>query len=555
MEDISEGQAKQAKKLVTTGAGIGGGSLTVAAAIASAASHNAGSILLTGSVVTGAVLAALLKEKPEMYAGLAKYLPSSLSLSSGRDWLYRLTSFREQEEVVVLGQEDYLDELEEKPDPQNVTQVSQDEPMERLQPKPPVASRRSYETGELLAPRKKRSGVFLFSQVLEQFTPSLDKIYLGTLEDGRMMFCRAEDLCHVALAGSTRGGKTSVQRMLVAQLCAAGASVLILNPHYSRYILDKKEDWTPFEGTRKDGTPYLMYPPMECRDYDVIEHYLRQIAAVKLKQRLERFAHGEPVGRPYFLVLDELPDIVKHISGASGYLDDILRQGAKVGIFLICASQDFLVKTLKLEGGAVRECYRSAYYVGGDATTAKTLLDMPANEIDESILGKGTVMLRNWQVVPSSVVAYVPLVDNAALYRLLGPSTFVPDEQIEQDEEDDLVSYLLTPEKHTEALPVQRRHVPVSSYEQHRQRLASRKTPVYARQASTQVVIPETPRVEAPESGLKPDEQSVLEAYQSGLKSGNAIAGMTGISATRVNQCLNKLSAMKLIDWQPKAKA
>lgn len=442
----------------------------------------------------------------------------------------------------------------EKQSEQLTVTQARNEPMERLQPKPPVASRQSYETGELLAPRKKRSGVFLFSQVLEQFTPSLDKIYLGTLEDGRMIFCRAEDLCHVALAGATRGGKSSIMRMLMAQLCYAGANVLILNPHYSRYILDKKEDWTPFE-------PYLMYDPMECRKYDVIEHYLRQVATEMLPKRLDRFAHSQPVGKPYFLVLDELPAIVDHLPDAPMYLKSILREGAKVGLFLITAAQDFLVSTISPKGGgAVRDCYRTVEYVGGDATTANVLLDMPAKDVPENQLGKGTVMLRCDLVKPAAL-ARVPLVENEALYTLLGPSTYVASKNKRQDDEDELVAYLVSgsgrdeEERHTETLPAQRRHVQTSSYEQHRQRIASRKTPVYARQSTQVVTVPETPHVEASENRLKQDEQSVLEAYQSGLKSGNAIAGMTGISATRVNQCLNKLSAMKLIDWQPKAKA
>jgi hypothetical protein len=143
------------------------------------------------------------------------------------------------------------------------------------------------------------------------------------------------------------------------------------------------------------------------------------------------------LGKPYFIVLDELPAIVRHIPEVPDYLADILREGRKVGIYLITAAQDFLVKTIAPQGGgAIRECYRTAFYVGGDATTAKTLLDMPANQIPESDLGKGVVMLRNAKIKQAQMVR-VPYVDNQSLYRLLGPSTYkaervvsIPDDEI-----------------------------------------------------------------------------------------------------------------------------
>jgi hypothetical protein len=318
-----------------------------------------------------------------------------------------------------------------------------DEPMEELQPR--VARLDFHAEDELIAPRKVPTGTFLFSQVLQQFTPLLSRIYLGTLEDGRMVFCTAEDLCHVALAGATRGGKSSIMRMLMAQLCYAGARVLLLNPHYSRYLIDKKEDWTPFD-------PYLMHDPMECRKYEVIEHFLRQVATELLPKRLEKFAHSQPVGRPYFLVLDELPAIVDHIPDAPQYLKAILREGAKVGLFLITAAQDFLVSTIFPggAGGAVRDCYRTVEYVGGDGTTAKVLLDMPAKDVPETRLGKGTIMLRCDSVRPAQL-ARVPLVDNESLYHLLGPSTYIPGRQ--EPAEDDLVSSLMTSKSERETDP------------------------------------------------------------------------------------------------------
>ena len=107
---------------------------------------------------------------------------------------------------------------------------------------------------------------------------------------------------------------------------------------------------------------------------------------------------------------------MREIEAAPEYLRIILEEGRKVGVFLISAAHDFLVKTIspKAGGGSIRECYRTAYYVGGDPTTARTLLDMPASLIPEDALGKGVVMLRG---VPAkkAMQVYVPYVENASL--------------------------------------------------------------------------------------------------------------------------------------------
>ena len=158
----------------------------------------------------------------------------------------------------------------------------------------------------------------------------------------------------------------------------------------------------------------------------MIEHFLKQTAEVLIPKRLHLYAQSKPVGHPHFIVIDELPAIVKKISKAPEYLDTILKEGRKVGVYLISAAQDFLVKTIG-GTGAVRDCYRTAYYVGGDDRTAKVLLD--ATPPQEG-LGKGVVYLRNAsaRAVKKAQLAYVPFMDNESLYELLGPSTYVPED-------------------------------------------------------------------------------------------------------------------------------
>lgn len=326
-----------------------------------------------------------------------------------------------------------------------------------------------YDEMEELQPLLKRSaGMFTFSQVLRGFQPSLAQIYLATLEDGSTAYSPAKGLCHVALAGSTGNGKSSIIRLLMAQLCKAGACVVLLNPHYTRYDLDAQEDWTPYE-------PYLEYSPMECRKYEVIESILERAATVILPKRLDAYAESRPIGKPYFLVLDELPAIMAHIKDAPEYLAAILREGRKVGIFVICASQDFLVKTLKLDGGAMRDCYRTAFYVGGDSTTARVLLDL-TGAIDESELGQGVVKLRCKQT-KQAVTARVPYVDNNSLYRLLGPSTYKASTRY-TDREESLLEPITDALEEIPETP--RYHARTSAYDAHKQRIATRKPAAYA---------------------------------------------------------------------------
>lgn len=267
------------------------------------------------------------------------------------------------------------------------------------------------------------SGVFTFSQLLASgFRPTMEKIFLGRLPDGTDITVAVRDLCHVALAGNTGGGKSSLMRLIVAQLCYLKVPTVLLNPHYMPYDHDAGEDWTPFDHA-------LSAPAAGCAEYDMIAKYLRWAAEVELPERIALARNGGKPRRACFFVLDELPAIVKHIKQAPEWIAAILREGRKYGLFLIVASQDFLAKTVSNKDGEgeIRKQYRTALYVGGGVTTAKVLLDVQdASDIPETQLGMGTIMLR-CKATKSAVLANVCYVDNESLYALLGPSTFNSD--------------------------------------------------------------------------------------------------------------------------------
>lgn len=322
------------------------------------------------------------------------------------------------------------------------------------QPKPPATREHADDLGSLEEILQGNDtslpGKCTFSSILEHFTPTRERIFLGYLPGRKPVFVAVDDLCHIALVGSTGNGKSTLIRLIASQLAYVGVHVLILNPHYTSYDLKKKEDWTPIEN-------HLYHPPVT--DGARIGALMRWVAETLLEERLEKYRRSIPWGDPLFVIVDELPAIRKHAPQFPEHVTAILREGRKVGIFLVVASQDFLVKTIGPdEGGAVRKNYMTAMYVGGDQTSAKVLLNLSLSQIteQESNLGQGVIMMRNATVKQASL-ARVPYVDNDALYTLLGPSTYIP---ADEREEDDLVAGLMSPtraeakERHTDPLPV-----------------------------------------------------------------------------------------------------
>lgn len=240
--------------------------------------------------------------------------------------------------------------------------------------------------------------------------PALDRVLIAIGPGGTPLFVAARDLCHVALTGSTGGGKSNLLRLLLAQLLAAGARVVLADPHYAPIDPDDPQtgDWRPIERR-------LLSPPAVSPD-EIGD--LLTWTDQELTDRLDMRRAGERVGPPLFLALDELPSIHAQVNGAADVLGRVVREGRKVGVFAVSSAQDFLVKSIG-GSGAARDNFRTAYYVGGDKTSAAALLDVKARDIDDSSLGRGVVMLRNQSAAPTATIARVPLVSNESLYRLL----------------------------------------------------------------------------------------------------------------------------------------
>lgn len=244
--------------------------------------------------------------------------------------------------------------------------------------------------------------------IARDFRPSKDAILLALGDGGERLTAPVSALCHVALCGATGQGKSNLLRLLLPQLQTIGARVVLTDPHYADTDPDNGDDW------RAIRERLYMPPAVKPRDIDAMLDYM----CSELDRRLELRNKGEKMPPPLFLAYDELPVIVDTVKDAPERLGRILREGRKVQILTVGASQEFLVKTIGGSSGA-RDQYRTAYYVGGDRTSASALLDVPARTIDDGPLGHGVALLRS-KATPAARLVRVPLASNQGINLLLG---------------------------------------------------------------------------------------------------------------------------------------
>src|SRR6266568_3545 len=314
----------------------------------------------------------------------------------------------------------------------------------------------------LPSPRLALPGPCDFADILDDWRPSQQQILLALGPGGERVTVPVKALCHVALAGATGGGKSNLMRLLLPQLLCVGARVILADPHYTPVDVESDEDWRPI-ARRLMMEPAIMYP--------AIKDVLSWLALKELPSRLERRRDMEPMGDPIFLAIDELPAIVKRIPEAPEYMADLLREGRKVGLYLVSAAQDWLVKTVG-GTGAVRDCFRTAFYVGGDATSARVLLDVKGT-VDDGGLGKGLVMLRS-QATPQASLIRVPYASNDALEELLTIYPHVKTTDFSRTEMPDFAAFSTDSTTDSVEIPIER---PISARATRVRELLREKTP------------------------------------------------------------------------------
>ena len=240
--------------------------------------------------------------------------------------------------------------------------------------------------------------------------PTLDRVLLALGPGGAPIVAGARDMGHIAFAGATGGGKSNLLRLLLAQLLAAGARAVLTDPHYAPVDAETGEDWRPIAGR-------LLYPPAVAPGE--IADLLAWLSE-ELDGRLARRREGEHAGPPLYWAADELPAIVAQVPGADATLGRVVREGRKVKLYAVTSAQDWLTRTV---GGsqAMKENFLTAFYTGGDAQSARLLLDM-RGPVDDAGLGRGLAWLR-CKATPSAQLVRVPLASNEAIAGLLPAPT------------------------------------------------------------------------------------------------------------------------------------
>jgi hypothetical protein len=262
------------------------------------------------------------------------------------------------------------------------------------------------------------------------FKPRRDAILLMNTVNGYATE-KISKLHHIGLSGASGRGKTGVMRLIVSQLLACEARVYMVNPNFApvKHNGNRMEDWRPIAARLQK--PVARNAP----EIEELLNYFMQI----FKQRREREQVTPKRGADLFLVLGEWPVIVEEYPEAEKIIGRLLRQARQYGIHIIAEFQDALISTIKGSGGT-RANYGTAYFFGGDLTTAKTLLSLPDGvKIDNTGLGHmGAVYLKSFSV--AAAPGRVPFFSNKALYMLLGCiGEPVADEEVDEDEfyEDD----------------------------------------------------------------------------------------------------------------------
>jgi hypothetical protein len=276
---------------------------------------------------------------------------------------------------------------------------------------PAVARMEQQETVVQEVPTPALPGPTDLSYILGTFQPSPAQILLGLTERGYLT-CSLEGVSHVALAAPTGGGKSSIMRLLLAQILACQAMVWLADPHYTPVDPKSGEDWRMIAAR-------LAKPPFT--DAHIIKDLLAWLVQ-EMKRRYALREAGKRWGAPCYLAIDEWPAILSELDKQEQaevvtLTGKLLRQGRKVDVHLITSSQDFLVETIG-SGGEIRSNLRTAYFAGGGLATARALLDQQI-KLPETPLGKGVVLLRSEEAQPTPGLTRVPYPSNEALYRLL----------------------------------------------------------------------------------------------------------------------------------------
>jgi hypothetical protein len=165
----------------------------------------------------------------------------------------------------------------------------------------------------------------------------------------------------VTLPGS---GKTFLMNaLLVRDIGRGNCQVIVLNPHFTYYHSeDQPIDLRPLQDHFEVHWSYA-----------AIRSALERLVAI-VEERKPRYAAGQSVGHDIVVYIDEWPAIAESEVAADciQLVRKLVREARKYKVFLVLASQDALIGTLKLSSG-VRVAFPTRVVGTVDKTTWREL--------------------------------------------------------------------------------------------------------------------------------------------------------------------------------------
>lgn len=240
-----------------------------------------------------------------------------------------------------------------------------------------------------------------------KWAPRKDKLLIAAGTDGLLQVSMGL-AWHIALAGSTGNGKTNLLRLLLPQLVKM-AQVYYISPAFAP-VKANGEDWRPIAAH--------LAGPVAVDASEIAERLSWAVAMYEDRAERERAGDFSWQDEPCYIVIDEFIKVKELYPDAPDLVVQLLKFARQYGVFVILAAQDFLLGSIGGDSGA-RECFRTCIYAGGDAHTARKLLDIAGTLPYEAQLGnKGLVAVKSKEI--PLTLARVPLMSNEALYELLG---------------------------------------------------------------------------------------------------------------------------------------
>lgn len=257
--------------------------------------------------------------------------------------------------------------------------------------------------------------------------PGQRGLFLARPALGQDIYVKPGDLCHGAFNAMTGGGKTSLERSLITGLKAMDKIVILADMKFAP-VTEDGLDWRPIARSilRQDMLaidgeymPCLLIEPAR------IFALIRWLALTELPRRLEMRKRGDFTFKTYYVFLEEVIAMMVLYPDLAQYITQIIALGRELRVFLFTAAQNFLVKDVKLSGGA-RENFQTAYFLGGDDHSGALLLDLTKKQLTDFIsvnkltLGNGLGLLRNNVAVPKAQLVRCGWASNESVYYMLG---------------------------------------------------------------------------------------------------------------------------------------